>query len=443
MLKNNLDPEVAERPQDLVVYGGIGRAAAQLGLLRPDRRRAEGARATTRRCWSSRASRSGVFKTHEDAPRVLLANSNLVPQVGHLGALQRARPQGPRSMYGQMTAGSWIYIGTPGHRAGHLRDLRRGRPPALRQRPRGRAGSSPAASAAWAARSRWPPRWRARVSLNVEVDQQRASTSACAPRYVDEQARRASTTRSSSIEQHATRRQAVSIALLRQRRRGPARNCVKRARRAAPTSSPTRPRRTTRCNGYLPAGWTRRAMARAAATDESQPARASKAARAVDAPCTCEAMLDVPGRGHPDVSTTATTSAPGGLRRGRRRTRSTSRASCRPTSARCSARARARSAGSRCRATRRTSPRPTRKVNELFPDERAHCTAGSTWRASASASRACRRASAGSACGERHKARPGLQRDGAQRRAQGADRDRPRPPRHRLGRQRPTARPRR
>ena len=68
----------------------------------------------------------GVFRTHADAPRVLIANSNLVPHWAtwdHFHELDRKGLM----MYGQMTAGSWIYIGSPGHRAGHLRDLRRGR----------------------------------------------------------------------------------------------------------------------------------------------------------------------------------------------------------------------------------------------------------------------------------------------------------------------------
>ena len=112
MLMNNLDPEVAERPGELVVYGGIGRAARNW-------------EAFDRIVYSLRALEAdetlliqsgkpvGVFRTHADAPRVLIANSNLVPHWAtweHFHALDRKGLM----MYGQMTAGSWIYIGSQG-----------------------------------------------------------------------------------------------------------------------------------------------------------------------------------------------------------------------------------------------------------------------------------------------------------------------------------------
>jgi urocanate hydratase len=112
MLRNNLDPEVAERPNELVVYGGIGRAArnwecydqivASLKSLGDDQ---------TLLIQSGKPV--GVFQTHADAPRVLLANSNLVPHWAtweHFNELDRKGLM----MYGQMTAGSWIYIGSQG-----------------------------------------------------------------------------------------------------------------------------------------------------------------------------------------------------------------------------------------------------------------------------------------------------------------------------------------
>ena len=112
MLQNNLDAEVAEDPQALIVYGGIGRAArdwqsfdriiATLDRLEDDQ---------TLLVQSGKPV--GVFRTHADAPRVLLANSNLVPKWAtweHFHALDRAGLM----LYGQMTAGSWIYIGTQG-----------------------------------------------------------------------------------------------------------------------------------------------------------------------------------------------------------------------------------------------------------------------------------------------------------------------------------------
>jgi urocanate hydratase len=112
MLMNNLDPEVAERPEDLVVYGGKGRAArdwacfdaivATLRRLKPDE---------TLLVQSGKPV--GVVRTHEDAPRVLLANSNLVPHWATQKVFDELSSRG-LMMYGQMTAGSWIYIGTQG-----------------------------------------------------------------------------------------------------------------------------------------------------------------------------------------------------------------------------------------------------------------------------------------------------------------------------------------
>ena len=112
MVQNNLDPEVAENPQSLVVYGGIGRAArdwacfdqilASLKDLNEDE---------TLLVQSGKPV--GVFKTHANAPRVLIANSNLVPKWAtwsHFNELDRKG----LFMYGQMTAGSWIYIGSQG-----------------------------------------------------------------------------------------------------------------------------------------------------------------------------------------------------------------------------------------------------------------------------------------------------------------------------------------
>ena len=112
MLMNNLDPEVAERPEDLVVYGGIGRAARDwnafdrivetLKTLGEDE---------TLLIQSGKPV--GVFQTHLDAPRVLLANSNLVPHWANWNHFHELDQKG-LMMYGQMTAGSWIYIGSQG-----------------------------------------------------------------------------------------------------------------------------------------------------------------------------------------------------------------------------------------------------------------------------------------------------------------------------------------
>ena len=112
MIMNNLDPEVAEKPEELVVYGGIGRAARDWNCFD-----------TIVRCLKDLGGDEtllvqsgkpvGVLKTHEDAPRVLIANSNLVPHWAtweHFNQLDKAGLM----MYGQMTAGSWIYIGSQG-----------------------------------------------------------------------------------------------------------------------------------------------------------------------------------------------------------------------------------------------------------------------------------------------------------------------------------------
>jgi urocanate hydratase len=112
MLENNLHPDVAERPQDLVVYGGIGKAARDHASLATIKRELMGlSEAETLLVQSGKPV--AVFETHEAAPRVLIANSNLVPQWAtweHFRELDAAGLM----MYGQMTAGSWIYIGSQG-----------------------------------------------------------------------------------------------------------------------------------------------------------------------------------------------------------------------------------------------------------------------------------------------------------------------------------------
>ena len=131
MLQNNLDPEVAERPDDLVVYGGRGQAARSweaLDAILESLKHLEDD--------ETLLVQSGkpvvVFRTHPDAPRVLIANSNLVPHWATWEYFDELARKG-LIMYGQMTAGSWIYIGTqgilqgtyetfgasPGSRAGH------------------------------------------------------------------------------------------------------------------------------------------------------------------------------------------------------------------------------------------------------------------------------------------------------------------------------------
>ena len=112
MLMNNLDPEVAEKPDELIVYGGRGKAArnwqafdaivATLKELENDETLAV-----------QSGKPVGVFKTHEEAPRVLIANAQIVPKWATWDEFRRLEAKG-LTMYGQMTAGSWIYIGTQG-----------------------------------------------------------------------------------------------------------------------------------------------------------------------------------------------------------------------------------------------------------------------------------------------------------------------------------------
>src|SRR5690349_12898678 len=112
MLMNNLDPEVAERPDDLVVYGGTGKAARDWPSYHALVRTLTDLRADeTMLVQSGRPV--GVMRTHEWAPRVLLANSNLVGDWATWPEFRRLEQLG-LTMYGQMTAGSWIYIGTQG-----------------------------------------------------------------------------------------------------------------------------------------------------------------------------------------------------------------------------------------------------------------------------------------------------------------------------------------
>src|SRR5215218_7080512 len=112
MLHNNLDPEVAERPEDLVVYGGSGKAARDWPSFDAiTRELTELGNDETLLVQSGRPV--GVLRTHEWAPRVLIANSNLVPEWASWPEFRRLESLG-LTMYGQMTAGSWIYIGTQG-----------------------------------------------------------------------------------------------------------------------------------------------------------------------------------------------------------------------------------------------------------------------------------------------------------------------------------------
>src|SRR5215212_1967147 len=111
-LMNNLDPDVAERPEELVVYGGIGRAARNWEAFDRIVRSLRSLEDVETLLVQS-GKPVGIFRTHKDAPRVLIANSNLVPHWATWDHFNELDKKG-LAMYGQMTAGSWIYIGTQG-----------------------------------------------------------------------------------------------------------------------------------------------------------------------------------------------------------------------------------------------------------------------------------------------------------------------------------------
>ena len=157
MLMNNLDPEVAERPQDLVVYGGIGTRRPELGVLSRDRRDADGAagrRDAARPVGKARRRVPDPCGCATGSDRELQPR----PQMGRLGAFQRARSQRPHDV--RPDDGRFVDLYRhAGHRAGHLRDLRGGRASNISAVTlRGRLDPDRRASAAWAARSRLPPR---------------------------------------------------------------------------------------------------------------------------------------------------------------------------------------------------------------------------------------------------------------------------------------------
>ena len=156
MLMNNLDPDVAERPQDLVVYGGTGRAARSWeafdAIVRSLRSLADD---------ETLLVQSGkpvaVFRTHDMAPRVLISNSMLVPKWADWDTFRALEAQG-LTMYGQMTAGSWIYIGTQGILQGTYETLAECADAAFRWIARRHDHAHRWAWAAWAARSHWRSR---------------------------------------------------------------------------------------------------------------------------------------------------------------------------------------------------------------------------------------------------------------------------------------------
>ena len=295
MIQNNLDPEVAENPQHLVVYGGIGRAArdwacfdqilASLKDLNDDE---------TLLVQSGKPV--GVFKTHSNAPRVLIANSNLVPRWAtweHFNELDRKG----LFMYGQMTAGSWIYIGSQGIVQGtfetfveagrqHYNNDLTGRW-ILTAGTGGMGGAQPLAATLAGA-----------SSLNIEC-QQSSIDFRLRTRYVDKQAKDIDDALA-LIQHHTSRKEAVSIALL-----GNAAEIlpelVKRAKAGGirPDLVTDQTSAHDLINGYLPIGWTV-GQWKAAQKDPSQHARLSAEA-AQSCAVHVQAMLDFQAMGIPTV----------------------------------------------------------------------------------------------------------------------------------------------
>ncbi len=295
MIQNNLDPEVAENPQHLVVYGGIGRAArdwacfdqilASLKDLNDDE---------TLLVQSGKPV--GVFKTHANAPRVLLANSNLVPKWANWEHFNELDRKG-LFMYGQMTAGSWIYIGSQGIVQGtfetfveagkqHYGNDLSGRW-ILTAGLGGMGGAQPLAATLAGA-----------CSLNIEC-QQSSIDFRLRTRYVDKQARDINHALE-LIKEHTAKKEAVSIALL-----GNAAEVlpelVKRAKAGGikPDLVTDQTSAHDLINGYLPVGWTV-AQWKAAQKDPAQHA-ALKNAAAQGCAVHVQAMLDFQAMGIPTV----------------------------------------------------------------------------------------------------------------------------------------------
>jgi len=295
MLQNNLDPEVAENPDALVVYGGIGKAARNwacfdailesLRSLKPDE---------TLLIQSGKPV--GVFRTHEDAPRVLLANSNLVPKWAtweHFDELDRRGLM----MYGQMTAGSWIYIGSQGIVQGTYETfVEAGKQHCggdlagrwfLTAGLGGMGGAQPLA-ASFAGAS----------SLTIECQQSRIDFR-LRSRYVDEQAADLDDALA-RMAKYTAEKKAVSVALL-----GNAAELlpelVKRGRagQIRPDLVTDQTSAHDLVNGYLPPGWSVERW-RAAQADPAQH-KALREAAAQGCAVHVQAMLDFQAMGVPTV----------------------------------------------------------------------------------------------------------------------------------------------
>ncbi|MEG0225225.1 MAG: urocanate hydratase [Comamonas sp.] len=295
MLQNNLDAEVAERAEDLVVYGGIGRAARNWECY--DRILAAlQALETDQTLLVQSGKPVGVFTTHENAPRVLLANSNLVPRWANWEHFHELDRKG-LFMFGQMTAGSWIYIGAQGIVQGtfetfveagrqHYANDLSGRW-ILTAGLGGMGGAQPLAGVLAGA-----------CVLAVECQQSRIDFR-LRTRYVDQQARDLDAALA-LIAEHTAKRQPISVALL-----GNAAEVfpelVRRARAGGmrPDIVTDQTSAHDLIHGYLPRGWSV-AQWQAAARDGAEHARLKDAA-AYSCALQVRAMLDFHAMGIPTV----------------------------------------------------------------------------------------------------------------------------------------------
>ena len=292
MLMNNLDPEVAEKPGELVVYGGIGRAArdwesfdrivASLRRLEADETLLRAVRQAGRRLPHPR--RRAARADRQFQPRAAL---------GDAGSFQRARSQGPDDV--RPDDGRLVDLHRhPGHRAGHLRDLRRGRPAALRRQPRGQVDPDrrPRRHGRRAAAGRdHGRRLDARGRMPAEPHRD-----AAAHRLSRRAGERRSTRRSTIIERGRRRARSRS----RSACSATPPRCFPSwcAAACGPTSSPTRPRAHDPINGYLPKGWTLARMGGASA--RSDPKAVETAAKHIDGGHV-QAMLDFHAPGVPTL----------------------------------------------------------------------------------------------------------------------------------------------
>jgi urocanate hydratase len=295
MIQNNLDPEVAERPENLVVYGGIGRAARNWECFDEILARLKALEADETLLVQS-GKPVGVFKTHPDAPRVLIANSNLVPHWAtweHFHELDRKGLM----MYGQMTAGSWIYIGSQGIVQGtyetfaeagrqHYGGSLAGRW-ILTAGLGGMGGAQPLAAS-----------FAGAVSLVVECQQSRIDFR-LRTKYLDKQARDLDHALE-LIKFHCDRRDAVSIGLLGNMAEIMP-ELVKRTGNGSMPPSLVTDQTSAHdlINGYLPIGWTVERW-KAASEDPSKHAELSDAA-AKSCAIHVQAMLDFHEMGVPTV----------------------------------------------------------------------------------------------------------------------------------------------